>query len=257
MTFNNLARNGFFLALLGGGLLSCQKKDEPNKILDPLPLNSTQTCVPGQLGQAWFVMKRDCLKVLIPVINLTTIPNSSFPQVSGPDAMSQYTFQTSGDRYGTATYTIRFYNESGVVIDPILTNTSTSTLKSITVQVVGGSSKVTYTEALTLTFETAGLLSSHLRLTGTSSISDNPVTNTLNFTFSLPGPRVAFEGLIDGEVTATGTGPNSQTTALNLTFYADHTANGSIAWEDLSGGIHYQDNGVGYVVTNLFRLLLE
>lgn len=245
------------ILIIWGGMSSCKRKEEPIKILDPLPLNSLQTCVPGEMGQAWVLLKRDCLKVLVPVINLTTIPNSTFPQVTGPDSLSRYTFQTSDGHYGTATFTIRFFQENGTVIDPILTNTSTTTLKSVSVNVIGSSSRFSYTENLVLTLDTAGIISSNKRFTGTSAINDVGNINVLTFTMPSPGIRSAFEGMVEGQATVTGTGPSSQTTSMTLAVSADHTTNGNITWEGLSGGIHYEENATGYVITNQYQLLLQ
>ncbi len=236
------------------GFSACKREQEPNKILDPLPIKSDITSLPAQVGQGWFLMKRDCMKVLVPVMNRTTLTNSTFPELTGPDAQSRYTFTTSERHYGTATFTIQFKDAGNNTIDPIQMQSSTAIIKSVLITDNGGNSKFTLSENLTLTLDLAGIVDSDKRLTGTSNFSSSNLS--LNFAFNGVGAKTTFDGLTDGSASASGTF-DGQPTTLNLSFYADHTANGNITWSGISGGLHYTETGTGYIVTNEFRLLLE
>ena len=243
-------------------VLGCKRDNEPNKIIDTLPVTGVQTCVPAQIGQGWFALKRDLLRVLISVINRTQLLNASFPNSYpeltrvGAAGAGTYTFQTTDRHYGTALFTIQFLDSTPAPIDPVSTFASSSTLKSVSIGVtVSGFAPFSGTENLELYLETAGLLDSPRRIVGTSHF--NGPTDSMAFALPFPGARGAYEGLVDGEVTATGTGPGGQPITLSLAFSSDHTANGPLTWEGQTGGIHFEPIATGYVITNSYRLLLD
>lgn len=234
---------------------ACKRKETPNKIIDGVPVNTTETIVPAQAAQEFFLLKRDGLGVIVPVINRLSIPSPTFPELTGPSAQT-YSFTLHENHYGTANFTIQFRDSSNNPIDPITTVSSTNTLQSVAITVSGNSTSFSYTENLVLTLVTQGNVTGKKLLTGTSSF--NGSSYSIVFTLSSPGSNCTFNGFTDGSVSASGSGgPSLQPTSLNLIFSADHKANGNIAWEGLEGGIHFEDNGSGIIVTNQFRLLID
>ncbi len=257
-----MKRHLILAALIGMTVLGCKRKNEPNKILDPLPVNTTLTCVPAQIGQGWYALKRDLLAVLISVINRTSLLSATFPasypELTPTGPLGEYSLTLNDRHYGTGQATIRFFSDDAhtTPIDPVQDVSSTATIKSVSISInVTGSSLFTGNESLTLTYDTAGLLDSARRLTGTSVFTGT--NDSITFTMAPPGLRGAYEGLVDGHMSATGTGPGGSTTRFEMDFFADHAGNGTIVWEDIRGGIHYNDNASGYVVTHLYRLLLD
>ena len=243
------------LSVILSNYTSCKKKEEPNKIIDGLPVNSSQKVVPAQAAQQLLLLKRDSLNIIVPVINKLGLANQSFTELSGPDSQSRYSFQITDNSYGTATFTLQFRNSSNAIIDPIKTQTSTTTLNSVVVTGTGNSSKFSYSENLTITLETVGKANSKKFLTGTSNFNGSGTSVT--FTFPAPGAESSFQGLIGGGVTGSGTGAGGEATTLSLSFASNHEADGAIAWEGQQGGIHFAEDGKGYIVTNEARLLID
>jgi hypothetical protein len=105
-------------------------------------------------------------------------------------------------------------------------------------------------------FESSGVVTSTLRMSGTSVFTGS--TYSLTFTFDPPGSKSIFEALTDGSATASGTGGTPPAAAtVNLIFRSDRDVNGSIAWEGREGGIHLELNGSGFVVEPGGRILLD
>lgn len=247
------------LAIAGG----CKRKQEPNKFIDPQPITSVSTCVPAQITQGWFFLKRDLLRVLVSVTNRSILLSTTYP-ANYPEldrlGTGNYRFQTSERHYGQAVFTVQYLDANSVAIDPINDKASTATIKSVDISVsITGSNLFTGNETLSLTFEnadTVGIPDSTKRLRGTSTFNGSSYT-PITFTIGSAGARGEFEGLVDGKVTAAGNGPGGAPATLTMDFFSDHTGSGQVQWEDSQGGIHIGENGSGYVITNMYRLLLE
>lgn len=237
-------------------LNSCERKREPNKILDGNVAGTVQVVGPAEAARQYVLLKRDLLRTVLPVLNRMQTSNATFGDLT-PVGGGQYSFQGNDPHYGTVTFTLGFQDANGGGIDPISVPGSSSSLKAVTVTGAGASTLFpTITENLTLAFESAGVFTTTLRLTGTSVF--NGPTYTLTFTNSTPGSRVIFAALTSGTATATGSGGTPAAPAtVNLEFSSDQHANGTITWEGQEGGIHLETNGSGFVVTTEGRILLE
>jgi len=250
-------RNKIFILLafflLAG--LGCERKNESNKILHGLPVDTTQIVLPAQAIQQFMLLKRDSLGILVPILNRLAIADAGFPEVSGPDSNSRYTFRLSENRYGTADFTIQFLDAAHSVIDPISFQTSTSTIKTAALTTTGSSSLFAYTEDLSLTLATTGDVNSEKRVTGNATFTGSGYTIT--FVFDPAGSVTKFGGILEGLVTATGTGPGSAPMTLSMRYSTDHSADGNLTWEGQSGGLHIMDDGSGSIVTSTARLFVE
>lgn len=241
------------MALTVALLAGCESKREPNKIVDGPTINTSQTVIPGKAAQQFILLERDLLKILTPVINKLILANQSFNEVQqvGP---GQYTFQTADSRYGTASYTITFQTTGGTTIDPIANRSSTGTLTNVAVSGSGSNALFSFTENLSLNLDAIGDYTAKRHMTGTIGFTGSGYI--LTFTHQAPGSNATFDNLTDGIVTATGPGPTA-TANLTLSFSASHEVNGTISWEGITGGLHLQDNGDGFVVTSSERLLIN
>lgn len=235
--------------------LSCKREREPNKIIDGLPINSTETVVPAQMAQQFFLLIRDGLNEIVPVFNRLgrVDPPPDFSELT-PVGSNVYEFSVTEKHYGSVTFKINFKDTSGNSIDPIANNTSTMTVRSVHITASGTSSLFTYSQDLVLTLETAGLLSSDKRLTGNSTFTG--ATDAVTFTFVPPGSNSTFQGLTNGMVLGSGSGPSNQNISITLTFSSNHEADGQIAWLGREAAIHFLDNGVGYVATKESRTII-
>jgi len=237
-------------------LAGCERKREPNKILDGYVVGSSEVIIPAEGARQFFLLKRDLLRVVVPVINKLSLATSDFSELSGPVAM-KYSFQVSEKHYGTATFTLEFKDDVNATFDPIAVRGSSTTIKSVVVTGVGASALFpSISENLSLVLESSGVVTSTLRLNGTSVFSGSGYT--LNFGFNPGGSKGVFEGITDGSASASGTGGTPPATAsINLGFTTDRNANGSITWEGRDGGIHLDENGSGYVSTAAGRIFLQ
>ena len=236
-------------------LSSCKRKKEPNKILDGFANDTTQTVIPAQAIQQFLLLKKDTLKVIVPVLNKLTAVNSHYDELSSTTP-SVYNFQLSNSHYGTATVGFRFWNESNVIIDPIQTQISSSSVRAIQLWLAGGSALFpSYDESFWLSLGTTGDPTSTKYLMGDSHFSGS--NHTLTFSIAAPGSRAAFEGLIDSGFTASGTGIGGQTVTANMFYSADHNTNGTLNWEGRSGNIHMDDRGNGFIITDQTRLFIN
>jgi hypothetical protein len=226
----------------------CRKDQESQKIIDTLPINSTVVVTPAYAAQEFLLLKRDAAQTIVPVINRLGQTINTFPELTGPDGSSRYTFQRVESHYGTANYTIQFRDSNGSVIDPIQTQTSTTTLATVDITASGSNDRYSYSETMTLTLETPGQVDSKKRITGTSSFTGS--SYSINFTMPSPGLTWSFDGVSAGIVTASGSGgPSNSALSMTLSLSSSHAASGPIAWEGNEGSIHIESNGSGYVTT--------
>lgn len=236
--------------------LGCHKGQESNKILYTLPVNSTASVIPAHAAQEFLLLKTVASQVIVPIINRIGQQNQIYPELTGPDGSSRYSFNRTENHYGTASFLIQFRDGTNAVIDPIQTQTSTTTLKSVVVTVTGTSSKFAYSESLSITLETAGAADSKKQISGTANFSGS--TYNLNFTIVSPGITCSFDGLTAGIFEASGTGgPSNTTTSMQISLSSNKDANGSIAWEDQSGGFHMESNGTGFVTNGQYLIPLQ
>jgi len=243
------------LILLLFALASCEKKEEPNKIIDGLPFDNTVVILPAQATKEMHILKSDGAGFAVEIINRVGILNTVFPELTGPDGQLRYTFSIANTIYGSASFTMQFLDTLSSPIDPIATNVSTATLASVTLTGSGASDLFSYTETLTITLQTAGITSSDKFLTGTVVFTGT--SDTITFTFAAPGAKINFEGMAGGSVSASGTGPGGAPISIQLAFRSDHDANGSITWEGQTGGIHIDQAGGGFVLTNNAKIPLQ
>lgn len=243
------------IGLFSIGVLGCKKDRVDNKIVDGLPIGPAQAILPAQAAQQMLLLKRGVAGVIIPVINKLGLANQTFTELSGPDAQSRYAFSLSNNRFGSASYSVQFRNASDVTIDPISARTSTTTLASVVITGSGSSQQFTYSESLRVTLKTAGNTTSDKFLTGSSNFAGG--TYNLTFTLPSPGPKISFEGLIDGYVAGAGSNAAGQAASLNLIFASDLTASGPLTWEGRQGGLYIRKNGEAFVTTEQSRIIVE
>jgi len=194
------------------------------------------------------------MNAIVPVINRVGVSGALFDELTGPDVNSIYSFQTAEKHFGSATFRFQFKDPSGAVIDPLQTQTSSTTIKTVEVTATGQSSRFTYSESLVITMEVAGDSESEKRVTGSATF--NGLGYSLTYTFPAPGLVTTFRGFTSGLVTASGTGLGLPTSA-SLAYSSDHSADGTIVWEGDQGGIHIKDNGEIAIVTKNSRILIE
>ena len=237
-------------------LAGCHRRNEPNKILDGSPVGSFELIIPAEGARQFYLLKRDALHVVVPVISKLALTNSSYPELSGPVA-SKYSFNTAEKHYGTATFTIEFRSDVNATIDPIAVQGSSSSLKTILITGTAASSMFpTITENLALVLDSSGTVTSTLHLSGSTAMTGSGYS--LTFNFDPAGSKANFDGLSDNQVTASGTGGTPPApAALVLRYTTDRNANGSIAWEGRTGGIHIETDGSGYVSTLEKRILFQ
>jgi len=250
----------FLSAALLCVVTACHRKDTSNKVLDGFPVGASQGVIlPAAAAQELFLMQRDAMGVVVPVINKIGLSGVSFSEIQGPNAQMQYTFSLSERHYGTAHFSIQFFDIFNNVIDPISNQLSTATLSGAIVTIApgnGSSALFNYTETVIVALTTPGTSTSAKNLTGTTGFIGNGYS--LTFTYSTPGPVAVFDGLTSGNFTATGSGgAPSQQASLMLNFNSNHEADGNIAWEGKQGGIHFKQDGSGYVVTSQSRQTLN
>ncbi len=237
-------------------ILGCHKDQEPNKIIYTLPINSTLTVIPAHAAQEFLLIQTAAAQTIVPIINRIGSTSTSYPELSGPDGSSRYTFTKTESHYGTATFLIQFRDSSNAVIDPIQTQSSTTTLKSVVVTVTGTSNRFSASANLIISLDTAGLAESTKRITGTAAFTGS--TYSLNFTILASGITCSFDGLTAGSFEASGSGgPQNTNTAILLSLSSNKDANGSISWEGQSGGLHLESNGTGFVTTNQYLIPIQ
>ncbi len=237
-------------------LASCERKREPNKVLDGYVVGTQEVVIPAEAARQYFLLKRDMLGIVVPVINKFGRTNADFSELTGPVA-SKYSFTVHETHYGAVTYTLEFKDDTSATFDPVSMRSSSTTLKSVIITGTGGSAVFpTITENLTLVLESSGVVTSTLRLNGNSTLSGSGYA--LTFGLNPGGSRCVFEGLTDGSASASGTGGTPPaTSAINLGFSTDRNANGSISWEGRDGGIHIENSGSGYVSSPGGRIFFQ
>lgn len=244
----------FLILVACAALNACEKKKEPNKILDGLPVNTEEVVPLGQATQEIHVMTQDALNTIVTAMNRLSQTSPSFSDLTNV-GFGQYQFTRSGSRYGSATFTITFKDGVGATIDPIANTASTSTFKSVDVTGTGSSSRFSYTIGTwTITLLTEGVPTSDKTLAGPTTFTSAAPSYTINYTYT--SAEATFEGVTDGTLSATGTGPSAPIT-LTVTYASDRVVNGTLTWEGQSGGIHLASNGTGFIVTDTSRLLLN
>lgn len=233
----------------------CHRKTESNKIIDGLPVIQAQNVVPVQIAQQFMLATRDGLAVSISALNRFDLVGAQFPELT-PIGGMQYQFITSESRYGTATFTVRFINDSNLYFDPIAVPTSTGSIKGMELDVNGGSSNFSFSGTYVVVLTEIGHVDSSKHMTGNLNMTGP--SNTLNFTLSNPGPEVTFQGMIDGGATASGTDSSTGlTTTLSLIFTPDHAASGKLIWNNDTITLFIQDNGHGFFLTDAGRVLFN
>ncbi len=243
----------FFLGILVMGA-GCRRENESSKVIDGLPVNTVQTAVPAEAAQQFHLLNRDALSSLIPIVHGLYLSGQAHPGVFGPDSQSRYNFNLIEKHYGTATLTFQFRDISNAVIDPIAVFASTALVKSVAITCQGTSPQFTYVENLVLTIDTAGSVDTTKLLTGTALFSGSGISMT--FTFNGAGSMAVVGGLNNGSVSAVSN-VVGQPVSLTLNFNTDHDANGTLAWDDLTGSLHIGSNGSCDVVTRQFRIILD
>ncbi len=113
----------------------CQRKDETNKVIEGLPVNTSEIAVPAQAAQHYFLLKKDTLVFVIAILNRMRIfSNPSYPELQG--SAPTFTFDSSNKKYGTARVSLTFRDQSNNPINPIGTQISSSTIASILIGIV-------------------------------------------------------------------------------------------------------------------------
>ena len=244
------------LILAGVILAGCHRRNEPNKILDGQPVGSFELVIPAEAARQFYLLKRDMLRTVVPVINKFATTNPVYPELT-PVGGSKYSFTSAEKHYGSATFTLEFRSDTNATIDPVGVQGSSTSVKSVIVTGTAASSLFpTITENLTLVLDSSGVVTSTMRLSGTTSMTGSGYS--LTFNFDPAGSKANFDGLTDNQVTASGSGGTPPATAaLLLRFTTDRNANGSIAWEGRTGGIHIESDGSGYVSTLEKRILFQ
>lgn len=238
---------------------ACKKNSEPNKILPGIPVATNQVITAARAAQQHHLLTNWGLSSIVPIINRLGVNIAVFAELSGPDAQSRYTFSLTERHFGTANFTIQFRDTSDLIIDPFVVNASTGSLSSVLVTVSGSSSEFTYSQAYTIRLAVPGQNTSSKVATDTPG---SPTTFTgsgyaIQYAFLSPGISVNNSGITGGRISATGTGPNSTSTSLDILYAINHSANGTLSWEGQSGTIHFLDNGNGFIITNNSRIIFD
>lgn len=237
-------------------LVGCRHRNEPNKVLDGQPVGAYELIIPAEAARQYFLIQRDMLHVLVPVINKFAVTDPTYPELT-PAGGSKYSFTTSEKHYGSATFTLEFRSDVNTTIDPVAVQGSSTAVKSVLIAGTAASSLFpTITENLTLVLDSSGVVTSTMRLSGSTAMTGSGYS--LTFNLDPAGAKANFDGLTDNQTTASGTGGTPPTTAaIQLRFSTDRSANGSIAWEGRTGGIHIGSDGSGYVSTLEKRILFQ
>ncbi len=247
-------KRAFLLMLLTATTLGCRKDREPNKIIDGLPLKVTEVVLPAYALQQLTLFKRDNIRSIITTINKTSIANPDFSDLTNISS-NTYRFSLTEARYGTAQVTIRFYDGTGAGIDPIITRSSTSTIKSVSINTSGTSGLFTYSESGSITLDTAGNINSTMRSTGTFTFTGSD--HVLNFSIGNPA-RTTIDGFRDGFLSATGSRlSNGDPVTMAIGLNSDQSANGTLTWDGQQGSIHIGTNGTGFIITSQARIPIE
>ncbi|MFN0117146.1 MAG: hypothetical protein ACKVQC_02480 [Elusimicrobiota bacterium] len=245
-----------FLTLCFFGFVGCKNDSVKNKIIDGLPVSSTIVIQPAQATQQFLVVHRDAAGSAISIIGRLNAVNPQYPELTGPDGLGRYTLQTFSPRYTYSTVTLQFKDSNGTTINPIQTQSSSATVKSVEIGISGQSPSFNFTSALTLTLETAGNIEANKRLSGTSQFTNTPYT--INYNLPSPGIKTIFEGFTAGQMTASGNNSaTSQALTLELSFSSDRTSSGSLTWDGETGTLRFDDKGDGYVITQNQRIILN
>jgi hypothetical protein len=242
------------IALIGiATFFGCHKDSPARKIVDGLPVSSAPlTIVPAQAVQQFLLLKNVMLGPVVTNLNRLAIAYPS-TGLTGPNG-SDYTFQRTEKHFGLATFTIQFQDSGHGAVDPFIAVASTGVVKYVHITMTGNSSEFAISEDLSLTLQTAGVLTGPFGLTGTSSF--NGSSYSINFTIPDPGVNATISGLISGPASSVGTGP-TQPTSSKLTFGTSSDLSGVLEWDGQTAGIHVDANGSGYLTTSDSRLLFQ
>jgi hypothetical protein len=241
------------LALVTATSIGCKHDKEGVKVVDGLPVSANQTVIPANAVQHLMLLRKQSLRTIVQVLNKTTQSAPTYPELSGGPT---YNFTITDERLGTATYSITFRDGTNATIDPVGTQSSSSTVKSIVVTASGVSTLFpTYSESSTLTLDVQGDVNSPLRSLGDWDFQTAGATYDIDFTMNTPG-RVNVEGMRDGAIFGTGTGPGGAI-SMTLSVSNDHSADGPISWEGQEGGLHISPDGDGFLTTRDSRILIN
>lgn len=248
----------YFFLLLTVVLIgsACQKKEEPNKIVNNLPTDVGITVLPAQAAQQYIVLNNEVFTEGVYILNrLNSYATPTFPELQQV-ASGQYRYSVSNSKCGTAPVIYTFYSGASI-IDPIAVHSTTNTVSSLTMEIAansGVSALFTYSESLRLTLAKFGDLTSDKSVTGTSHFVGSH--QDITFSIDASGILATTEGLSAGQFSGGGTGTSGQPVSLSLTVDLDHNANGIITWEGQDGQIHFDPKVLGVVMTRTKRLLV-
>ena len=241
---------GMTILLLG--IVGCKKSEEPTKIIDALPLKTDEVIYPANAVQQMQLLRIQGLRIIVTGLNQLLLTPPAITQLQ--QACPNYTFSLNDSHFGSASYTVQFQDSSNSALCPV--ETSTSTLKFITISGSGNSSLFSYTDTSLLTLDTVGNINSPIHLTGNTSFTGTgaAAAYSIPFTISSPGSRVNLEGLRDGTITVNGTGVGGSLLTMSLRPDSNHNLNGDLSWDGQQGQIHVNTSGTGFVVTNNARV---
>ena len=236
-------------------LTSCRKDHEPNKIIEGLPIDVTQTIIPGQAAQEFLLINQSMINIAIPTMNRVGRPDLPFSEVTGPDGQGRYTFTTIDTRFGAPIFFMTFHNTDGSLVD--LTNplVSTNTVSFASVTGSGVSKLFSYSLNVDIVVATPGITTTDKTIRGNYHFDG--AGYVLDFRFAGTGAPVTYLGMIGGQLYAAGTGgPQNAPAAISLNFDSSYDGNGSISWEGQQGTIHVGTEGKGYIATSTSRVFI-
>ncbi len=242
-------------AIFAAGLLGCRRDSPARKLLDGAPAGSALIALPVDAVQAFHLLERQMLSVLVAVTKRTSTLNPTYPDVTAQGG-GVYRFTTTNERYGQATFDFTFRDGSNTIIDPISSQSSTTSIKSIDIAATSGGFPFTsgVDANLTLTLDILGDVYSTMYLTGDYTLSGSTIAVT--FTLAAPGGVSTFAGLAGGTLQIAGSdaaGSISGTVSVNTA----HEYNGSLTWNGETGQVHVKDNGQAFVLLNNERYFFD
>jgi len=252
---------GLAIFLAGAfSITSCKQDAIHRKIVDGLPINADETVIPGLAIQEFHLVIRDAMSVIVPALNRIGTSEPRLPGLSGP-VNDTYSFNIADKHYRTAHVVIQFQDQSGTKIspDPISVAGSTINVASVGITIIGSSDLFGFTSVgpahLTLKLTSIGVPTSNKSLIGNMNFNGQGY----NFVFAMvaPGLAAGFQGVFGGGLSGSGTGPTFLPFSARLTYASDLSVDGTLIWENRSGGIHLVSNGSGIVTTDKEKFILD